>query len=146
MRASERENYLLPTGCICKAARLKETRGCMCSDAAICLGDESSCKPDAGRCRLRIAVLSPLKTTPLKTKHTHTPADDHGSDDWLPSGVQEGAAGGMLGGDDDPQRSQTHEEGANQRRHVRIGIYRRNTGVRISSSVFRQLFQLEMAQ
>lgn len=87
----------------------------MCLGAAICLGDESSSKPDTGSCRRRIAVLSPLKT-----KHTHsfiqkhTPADDHGSDDWLPSGVEQGAAGRVLGGDDDPQRSQTHEEGADQ--------------------------------
>lgn len=52
-------------------------------------------------------------TAPLKTKHT--PADDHGCDDWLPSGVEQGAAGRVLGGDDDPQRGETHEEGANQR-------------------------------
>lgn len=43
-----------------------------------------------------------------------TPADDHGSDDGLPPGVQQGAAGRVLGGDDDPQGSQTHEEGADQ--------------------------------
>lgn len=77
--------------------------------AAICLGDESSSKPDTWSCRHRIAVLSPLKT---KHRDTHTPADDHGSDDWLPSGVKQGAAGRVLGGDDYPQRSQTHEEGA----------------------------------
>lgn len=89
----------------------------MCSGAAISLGDESSSKPDTGSCRRRIAVLSPLKTKHTHTQlhtQTHTPADDHGSDDWLPSGVEQGAAGWVLGGDDDPQRSQTHEEGANQ--------------------------------
>lgn len=80
----------------------------MCLGTAICLGDESSSKPDTGSRRRRIAVLSPLKakhTDTVTYTNTHTPADDHGSDDWLPSGVEQGAAGWVLGGDDDPQRS-----------------------------------------
>ena len=116
------------------AARLKGTRGFMCLGTALCLGDESSSKPDTGSSRHRVAVLSPLKTkhtqlhththTQLHTQlHTHRPADDHGSDDWLPSGVEQGAAGWVLGGDDDPQRSQTHEEGANQWRHIWVGTW-----------------------
>lgn len=87
----------------------------MCWGAAICLGGgESSSQPDTGSRRRRIAVLSLLKAGCTdRVTHTHTPADDHGGDDWLPPGVQQGAAGWVFGGDDDPQRSQTHEEGAN---------------------------------
>lgn len=93
--------------------RLPGSRGPEGVCAAICLGGESSSKPDTGSRRRRIAVLSPLKTKHTQT-HIHTPADDHGSDDWLPSGVQQGAAGWVLGGDDHPQRSQTHEESTDQ--------------------------------
>lgn len=75
----ERDNQSLPTGCISKAARLKGTRGCMCSGAAISLGDESSSKPDTGSCRRRIAVLSPLKT-----KHTHTQLHTQTHTCWWP--------------------------------------------------------------
>lgn len=49
------------------------------------------------------------------SKTEHTPADDHGCDDGLPSGVEQRAAGWVFGGDDDPQRSQTHEEGTDHR-------------------------------
>lgn len=140
----ERDNQSLPTGCISKAARLKGTRGCMRSGAAISLGDESSSKPDTGSCRRRIAVLSPLKTKHTHTHsyiHKHTPADDHGSDDWLPSGVEQGAAGWVLGGNDDPQRSQTHEERANQGRHIRVGIWGRRRDAIFPASFFLFVWQ-----
>lgn len=74
-QASEHDNYSFPTGCICMAARLKGNRGCMCSGAAIFLGDESSSKPDIGSHRHRVAVPSTLKTKHTHIylhKHTHT--------------------------------------------------------------------------
>lgn len=77
----------LPTCCISMAARLKGTRGCMCLGTALCLGDESSSKPDTGSSRHRVAVLSPLKTkhTQLRT-HTHTVAHTvaHTQTCWWP--------------------------------------------------------------
>lgn len=74
-------------------------------------GMSHQANPDSWSHRRRVAVFF-LVAAPLKTKHT--PADDHGCDDWLPSGVKQGAAGRVLGGDDDPQWGETHEEGANQ--------------------------------
>lgn len=62
-----KKNQSFSAGCISEAARLKGTQGCKSSGAAICLGDESSSKPDTGSRRRRVAVFSPLKT-----KHTQT--------------------------------------------------------------------------
>lgn len=53
----------------------------------------------------------------------HTPADNHGSDDRLPAGVEQGAAGRVFGGDHHPHWSQRQEEGTHQGRHVRVRVY-----------------------
>lgn len=66
-QAKKKENQSFSARCISEAARLKGTQGCKSSGVAICLGDESSSKPDTGSRRRRVAVFSPLKT-----KHTQT--------------------------------------------------------------------------
>lgn len=66
-QAKSKKNQSFSAGCISEAARLKGTQGCKSPGAAICLGDESSSKPDTGSRRRRVAVFSPLKT-----KHTQT--------------------------------------------------------------------------
>lgn len=50
------------------------------------------------------------------------PADDHGGDDRLPAGVEELSASRVFGRDDHPHRSQRHEEGTHERRHVRVRV------------------------
>lgn len=82
----------------------------MALGAAARPGDESSSIPDSRpRTASSCSFLGEINTV------THTPADDHGSDDWFPPRIEQGATGWVLGGDDHPQRSQQHEEGANQR-------------------------------
>ncbi len=51
-----------------------------------------------------------------------TPADEHGSDNGLPARVQQLTTGRVFGRDDHPQRSQRHEEGTHQRRHIWVRV------------------------